>query len=108
MISSPTSGSDPQHARTKGLARLSAVTLGAGAAGVVGAFAIALTLPSPTAATSASSASVSPSAPTSTNDDNSKSEESDDSGANVTTPQLQPAAPPSGSSIPPVATSGAS
>ena len=50
MTSSPTSASDRQSARNKGLAWVSALTLGAGAASAVGALAIAATLPSPTTA----------------------------------------------------------
>lgn len=106
MMNSPTSGSDRQLARNKGLARISAITFGAGAAGLVGAVAIAVTLPNPTAATSANIASVavSPSTPVQAGDDGGD----DDSGTTSSTPQLQPAAPPSNTNIPPVATSGAS
>jgi hypothetical protein len=106
MMNTPTSGSDRQLARNKGLARISAITFGAGAAGLVGAVAIAVTLPSPTAATSANAASnaVSSSTPVQAGDDGGD----DDSGTTSSTPQLQPAAPPSNTNIPPVATSGAS
>ena len=106
MMNSPTSGSDRQLARNKGLARISAITFGAGAAGLVGAVAIAVTLPNPTAATSANTASVavSSSTPVQAGDDGGD----DDSGTTSSTPQLQPAAPPSNTNIPPVATSGAS
>lgn len=106
MMNSPTSGSDRQLARNKGLARISAITFGAGAAGLVGAVAIAVTLPNPTAATSANTASaaVSSSTPVQAGDDGGD----DDSGTTTRTPQLQPAAPPSNTNIPPVATSGAS
>jgi hypothetical protein len=104
-MNTPTSGSDRQLARNKGLARISAITFGAGAAGLVGAVAIAITLPSPTAATSANTASaVSSSTPVQSGDDGGD----DDSGTTSSTPQLQPAAPPSNTNIPPVATSGAS
>jgi hypothetical protein len=106
MMNTPTSGSDRQLARNKGLARISAITFGAGAAGLVGAVAIAVTLPNPTAATSANTASVavSSSTPAQAGDDGGD----DDSGTTSSTPQLQPAAPPSNTNIPPVATSGAS
>jgi hypothetical protein len=108
MMSPPSSGSDRQVARNKGLAKISAITIGAGAAGVVGALAIAMTLPSPTATTSASSAHVASSlTPAQAGD------EGDDDGGSgtttsTTTPQLQPVAPPASTNIPPVATSGAS
>jgi len=106
MMNTPTLGSDRQLARNKGLARISAITFGAGAAGLVGAVAIAVTLPNPTAATSANTASaaVSSSTPVQAGDDGGH----DDSGTTTSTPQLQPAAPPSNTNIPPVATSGAS
>lgn len=106
MMNTPTSGSDRQLARNKGLARISAITFGAGAAGLVGAVAIAVTLPNPTAATSANTASVavSSSTPVQAGDDG----DDDDSSTTSSTPQLQPAAPPSNTNIPPVATSGAS
>src|SRR5665647_2388879 len=51
MNSPTTSASARQRARNKGLAWVSAITLGAGAASALGAAAIAITLPSPTAAT---------------------------------------------------------
>ena len=56
MSNSPTSGSARQLARKQGLARISAVTLGVGAAGVLGAVAIAVTLPQPVAARAATAA----------------------------------------------------
>ena len=99
MITSPTSGSDRQDARNKGLARISALTLGAGAAGLVGAAAIALTLPSPTSATNANGTTVASN--TFTNPFTNGGD--DDSG-----PRLQSATPPTTSFLPPVATSGAS
>jgi len=110
MMNTPTSGSDRQLARNKGLARISAITFGAGAAGLVGAVAIAVTLPNPTAATSANTASaaVSSSTPVQAGDDGGHDDGGDDSGTTTSTPQLQPAAPPSNTNIPPVATSGAS
>jgi len=51
MNSPATSASARQLARNKGLAWVSAITLGAGAASALGAAAIAISLPSPTAAT---------------------------------------------------------
>ena len=99
MITSPTPGSDRQGARNKGLARISALTLGAGAAGIVGAAAIALTLPSSTTATNASTATTA--GDTFTNPFTNGND--DDSGS-----QLQSGAPPAPSFLPPVATSGAS
>ena len=95
MITSPTSGSDRQGAGNKGLARISALTLGAGAAGLVGAAAIALTLPSPTSATNANGTTVASNTFTNGSDD--------DPGS-----QLQSGTPPATSFLPPVATSGAS
>jgi hypothetical protein len=91
MSSSPPSGSARQLARNKGLARVSAITLGAGAAGLLGAAAIAVTLPSPTAATSTTASVMAAGASTNTS-----------SGST-----LQAAAPTT-TNIPPVATTGAS
>lgn len=116
-MSETTSGSDRQLARTKGLARMSALTLGAGAASALGAVAIAITLPGSTAATSASAAPVvsSPSSRPSLRADEDRSDDGDsdeDDGTSQVQPaapsQVQPAAPPSNTNIPPVATSGAS
>jgi cytoskeletal protein RodZ len=121
---SPTSGSARQLTRNKGLAWVSAITLGAGAAGAIGAVAIAVTLPQPTTAASVNSA---PAASTTgqarSNGGSSTSAGSDDSEGsdenNSTSQaqaqaqpqaqsQLQPAAPPANSNQPPAATSGAS
>ena len=90
MTSSPTSGSIRQPARNKRLAWASAITLGAGAAGLLGAAAIVVTVPSPTAATGTTSATLA--SGTSTN----------------TGSTLQAAAAPATTKNPPVATSGAS
>ena len=92
MTSSPTSASARQLARNKGLAWVSAITLGAGAAGVVGAAALAVSLPH---VTTASSATVSASRSTATNQD--------DSGSS-----LQGSAAPTTTNTAPVATTGAS
>lgn len=92
MTSSPTSASARQLARNKGLAWVSAITLGAGAAGVVGAAALAVSLPNLTAA---SSTTVSASSSTATSQD--------DSGSS-----LQGSAAPTTTNIAPVATTGAS
>jgi len=133
MSNSPTSGSARQLARKQGLARMSAVTLGVGAAGVLGAVAIAATLPQPVAAKAASAAasltSPRPSAianrSSDDGDDGSKATSSGaastgaaSSGAASTgaasasavssTSQLQASQAPSTTKIPPVATSAAS
>jgi len=81
------------------MARISALTLGAGAAGLVGAAAIALTLPSSTTATNASTATMA--GDTFTNPFTNGGD--DDPGS-----QLQSGTPPATSFLPPVATSGAS
>ena len=95
VSSSPHSASARQLARNKGLAWVSAITLGAGAAGALGAAAIAISLPSTTAATSASSAPLAASTSTNTNED--------DSGS-----ALQAAPAPATSNNAPVATTGGS
>ena len=95
MTSSPTSAAARQIARNKGLAWVSAITLGAGAASAVGAVAIAISLPSTTAATSAGTTTLAASSSRNTNDD--------DSGS-----RLQAAAAPTTTNIAPVATTGAS
>jgi len=90
MTSSSTSGTTRQFARNKRLAWVSALTLGAGAAGVLGAAAIVVTAPSPTAATGTTAATLA-------------------SGASRNTGStLQVAAAPATTNNPPVATSGAS
>jgi hypothetical protein len=101
VTSSSPSASARQLARNKGLAWVSAITLGAGAAGVLGAAAIAISLPATTAATSASSAPQA--ASTSTNTNTSANTNEDDSGST-----LQSAQAPAASNIAPVATTGAS
>jgi hypothetical protein len=113
--SSPTPGSDRQLARNKGLARISALTLGAGAAGLVGAVAIAVTLPGSTlpGLLKSTSASALTSGSTTTGDDGSTSSSSGDDGSSPTSqtqaqPQLQSGTAPSTTNSPPVATSGAS
>ena len=92
MKSSPTTGAGRQLARNRGLALVSAITLGAGAAGVVGAGAFAFTLASQSASvhTSASVSAVG----TSNN-------------ASSGT-QLSSAGAPSTTKLAPVATTGAS
>lgn len=118
----PTSGSARQLARSKGLAWVSALTLGAGAASALGAVVIASALPSPTLATSASPAATAATTPVpaavsavvnsavSTDDD-------DDSGTRAqpatlrTAPKastLKATAAPTTTKAAPVATSGAS
>jgi hypothetical protein len=90
MTSSPTSGSTRQVARNKSLAWVSALTFGAGAAGVLGAAAMVVSAPSPTAATGTSAATLA-------------------SGTSRNTGStLQAAAAPATTNNPPVATSGAS
>jgi hypothetical protein len=88
MMSSPATRPARQHARNRALAWVSAITLGAGAAGVIGAVAIVSTLPGSTAAMSSNSAGTTTSGT---------------SGS-----QLQAGKAPTTTSIPPVATSGAS
>lgn len=105
MNSSPVSGSARQRARKQGLARISALTLGVGAAGVLGAVAIAVTLPGSTAAVSANAATVTTTTSTTTGDDDSSD---DDSGSQQQTQQLQTTTAPSTTIVPPVVTSGAS
>ena len=91
MTATPPSGSARQRARNKGLAWVSAITLGTGAASALGVAAIATTLPSRTAATS-TTAGLASSASTNT-------------GSGST---LQATAAPATTKIPPVATTGAS
>ena len=92
MTSSSTSGSARQLARNKGLAWVSAITLGAGAATALGGAAIVVTLASTTTATGSTAAVTAAGTSTQTS-----------SGS-----QLQAAAAPTTTSIPPVATTGAS
>jgi len=109
MNNSRTSGSDRVLARNKGLAWVSAITLGTGAASALGAAAIAISLPSPTA-TSSTTAAVAASAvsntSTNTGDDGGQG---DDSGTTVQqSAPLKAAQAPTTSNVPPVATTGAS
>ena len=90
----PTPGSARQLARKKGLAWVSAITLGAGAASALGAAAIVMSLPSVTAATSTKAAAAA--ASTSTTAGSTKQA------------SLTSAAAPTTTSAAPVATSGAS
>ena len=87
---SPISGSTRQVARNKRLAWVSALTFGAGAAGVLGAAAMVVSAPSPTAATGSTAATLA-------------SGTSRNAGST-----LQAAAAPATTNNPPVATSGAS
>ena len=129
----PTTASSRQLARNKGLAWVKAITLGVGAAGVLGTVAIAATLPGSTSTASVLSATVA-STPVGTSNDGgaAASGSSDDNGASddsgeqspgsaqqgqpaaaqrqpaAPQQQLQPAAPPSNTNNPPSATSGGS
>jgi hypothetical protein len=114
--------------RNRGLAWVSALTLSAGAAGTVGAVAIAVTLPHSTVTSSVSSAAIAKttsnakgsSSGVSSQDDSSQDDSSQDDSTSQSQPaapsqaqpaapsQLQPAAPPSNTNNPPAATSGAS
>jgi hypothetical protein len=126
MNSSPNSDSARQLARKQGLARMSAVTLGVGTAGVLGAVAIALNLPAPVAtstagaATSAAAGSTSDQS-SSIDSTNLDSDESTTSQAQaeqlraqqlraekLRAQQLQAARAPSTTNNPPAATSAAS
>ena len=111
MSGSPTSGPARQLARNKGLAWVSAITLGTGAAGLIGAVGIAASLPSPTTATVAttSTAAAQP-AGTSTRSDEEVSDDSSTTqqAAPLQAAPLQAAPAPATSNTPPVATSGAS
>ena len=89
-VSTP-SGSARRAARSKGMAWVSAITLGVGAASAVGAAAVVANLPSATAATSATAAAATSATSTTS------------SGS-----QLQAASAPTTTTVPPVATSGAS
>jgi hypothetical protein len=100
MPSSPMSGSARQLARKQGLAGISAVTLGVGAASVLGAVAIAVTLPGSSTPVSDNAATTLTSDRSS---DNSLSDSDDDSGS-----QLQTGDAPSTTNNPPAATSGGS
>lgn len=120
MSSSPTSGPERRTFRDKGLARLSAVTLGAAAASALGAAGIVVALHSSATATNPDDTTVAPSTSTNPNNDNSGPDSSgpgnsgpDDFGSDGSSPdgsgsQLQPGVPPSNSDNPPGATSGGS
>jgi hypothetical protein len=115
----PTSGSSRQLARNKGLAWVSALTVGAGAAGVLGAAAIAITLPRPQSA-SAATTTVAERTPARTPAASQPGEgqnngDGDDDSSGASSPQqaapaapLQAAPPPAPSNNPPAATSGGS
>jgi len=123
---SPTPASTRQLARNRGLAWVKALTLGAGAAGALGAAAIAATLPGPTATAGVrSTTAASTTAGSSSGGGSAASESSEDNGGQnpssarqqpaaprqlqpATPRQLQPAAPPSNTNNPPAATSGGS
>ena len=111
MNSSTASASARVAARNKGLAWVSAITLGTGAAGLIGAVGIAVSLPRPTTATTATVASASTAAaqPSTSSDEG----VNDDSGttqqaAPLQAAPLQAAPAPATANTPPVATSGAS
>jgi len=113
MKSSHTPGSARQLARNKGLARISAVTLGVGAASALGAVAIAITLPNPIVAKTLNTAPVAASSPVGGDDDDSGSQLPANTGASrpaAPAPQqkLQSVTPPTTTNNPPAATSGAS
>jgi hypothetical protein len=114
-------GSDRQLHRNKGLARISALTLGAGAASLVGAVAIAVTLPGSTVVSALKSATASTltSGSTAAGNDDSTSSSSGDDGSTSTSQsqaqaqaqaqsQLQSGTAPTTTNSPPAATSGAS
>ncbi|MEO6145250.1 MAG: hypothetical protein ABIP19_14840 [Dermatophilaceae bacterium] len=122
MTSSTTSGAARQHARNKGLAWVSAITLGAGTASALGAVAIAMTLPGTAnvlsanaLASSDSTATVTTTTPTTTGDDDSSEQPQAATqqaaplqAAPLQAAPLQAAAPPATTNNPPVATSAAS
>jgi len=91
MTTSSPSGSARRAARSKGLAWVSAITVGVGAASAVGAAAVVANLPSATAAMSASAATATSA-----------------TSASSSGSQLQAATAPTNTTVPPVATSGAS
>ena len=112
--------SDRQLHRNKGLARISALTLGAGAASLVGAVAIAVTLPGSTvvSALKSTTASTLTSGSTATDDDSISSSSGDDGSTSTSQAQaqaqaqaqsqLQSGTAPTTTNNPPAATSGAS
>ncbi|MEP7016871.1 MAG: hypothetical protein ABI899_02480 [Actinomycetota bacterium] len=127
MNSTTPAGSDRQLHRNKGLARISALTLGAGAASLVGAVAIAVTLPGSTVVSALQSSTASTLTSGSTaagNDDSTSSGSGDDGSTSVSQAQaqaqaraqtqtqaqsqLQSGTAPTTTNRPPAATSGAS
>ena len=113
MNSTTTSGSDRRLDRKQGLARISALTLGAGAAGLVGAVAIATSLPGSTVVSALSSGSTATqtSGSTTTGDDDSTPQVQPQVQSQVLSQaqsQLQSGTSPTTTNNPPVATSGAS
>lgn len=122
---SPTAGSSRQLARKKGLAWVSALTVGTGAAGVLGATAIAINLPRPQSASvttttaaqrlaKSASAAAQPAEGQNSGDDDSSVARSPQQAAPSRPQQAAPAAPlqaapaPAPSNNPPAATSGGS
>jgi hypothetical protein len=118
-------GSDRQLHRNKGLAGISALTLGAGAASLVGAVAIAVTLPGSTVVSALKSTTASTLTSGSTAAGNATSSSSGDDGSTSTSQsqsqaqakaqaqaqaqsQLQSGTAPTTTNSPPAATSGAS
>jgi len=97
MNSSPTSGSARQRDRRQGLARMSAITRGIGAASILGAIAIAIALPQSTAPSSVKTASAA-----------TTSVKPSSSSTGGSTSQLQTTPAPATTTNPPAATSGGS
>jgi hypothetical protein len=112
MNGSPTSGPTRQHARRQGQARMSALTRVVGAASVLGAVAIAVSLPQSTSAnTAAASPATTSLTSASSGDDNSSSDDNSGTASSSTagsSSQLQPSAAPTTTTTPPAATSGGS
>lgn len=120
MNSPTTSEPDPRLARNKGLSRLTAVTLGAAAAGLVGGAGLAVAFHNSSATTNTHATSVAPGARATPNDDGLGANDSgpdsfgsgdsrpQDSSPDGSMPQFQPGVPPSNSDKPPGATSGRS
>jgi hypothetical protein len=103
MFGSPTSGSARQLARKQGLARMSVITLGVGAASVLGAVAIAVTLPGSTTPVSDNAATTLTS-DRSSNDSLSDRDDSDDGFSSQSQTDLAPTT----TDNPPAVTSGGS
>jgi hypothetical protein len=129
MRASSQPGPDRQRARSKGLDRLTAVTLGAAAASVAGAAGIGIGLYSSSVLASADATTVVPGSPANPNShgssnglgpdgsnpgnanpdgSNPENANPDDSGQDGPWSQFQPGEPPSRSDLPPGATSGGS